>query len=50
MATEGLSLSAKAKVRLTKLDDSGNVIGTEEHEVLLSGEEVKSLWDLQQQE
>ena len=50
MAAEGLSLSAKAKVKLTKLDDSGNVICTEEHEVILSREEANSLWDLQQQE
>lgn len=50
MAIEGLSLNATARVKLTKLDDSGNVICAEEHEVVLSGEEAKSLWDLQQQE
>lgn len=47
---EGLSIEAKAKVKLTKLDADGNVIGYEEREVKIGTEEAKRLWDLQQQD
>lgn len=50
MNNEGLRLTAKAHVKLTKLDESGNIIGVEEREVNLSEEEVKNLWRSQQQE
>ena len=49
MAKEGLKIEAKAKVKLTKLDENNEVIGYEEHEVILSEEEAKELWHLQQQ-
>lgn len=49
MANEGLKIEAKAKVKLTKLDEHGQVIGYEEHDVTLSEEEAKELWHLQQQ-
>lgn len=47
---ESIQLNAKAKVKITKLDDAGNVIGVEEHEVNLTEEEAKAIWDSQQQE
>lgn len=46
----GLQLKATATVRLTKLDEAGNVIGVEEREINLTEEEAKELWHLQQQE
>lgn len=46
---DGLQLKATAHVKLTKLDENGNVVGIEEHEVELTEEEVKNLWPLQQQ-
>jgi len=46
---EGLNLRAKALVTITKLDDKGNLIGTEKHEVELTNEEAKALWHSQQQ-
>jgi hypothetical protein len=49
MASEGLQLKATARVRLTKLDESGKVIGVEEHEVELTEEEAHTLWHSQQQ-
>lgn len=49
MANEGLSLKATARVRLTKLDEAGNVIGVEEREVELTQEEANNLWLSQQQ-
>ena len=42
-------LKATARVKLTKLDEKGAVIGVEEREVDLTEEEVKALWDLQEQ-
>ena len=45
-----LNLAAKAKVKLTKLDEAGNVIETYEHEVDLTREEAEALWHSQQQE
>lgn len=45
-----LSLTAKAHVKLTKLDENGSVIGIEEHEVDLTREEAEALWHSQQQE
>lgn len=50
MANEGLNISAKAQVTLTKFDAHGNIIGTEEHEISLTEQEAKDLWHLQQQE
>ena len=50
MSKEGLKIEAKAKVRLTKLDEHSNVIGYDEHEVILSEKEAEELWRLQQQE
>ena len=50
MASEGLQLKAKAKVKLTKYDENGNVIDVEEHEVELTKEEVEALWHSQRQE
>lgn len=50
MAAEGLNLTAQAKVKLTKLDEAGNVIEVEEHNVELTEQEVKQLWLSQQQE
>ena len=45
-----LPLKATAHVKLIKLDDNGNEIGVEEHEVNLTEEEAKALWQSQQQE
>ena len=50
MSSEGLKLKATARVKLTKLDEHGNVIGTEENVVDLTEEEAKVLWQSQQQE
>lgn len=47
---DGLQLKATARVKLTKVDENGNVIGVEEHDVELTEEEAKNLWLLQQQE
>lgn len=47
---DGLQLKATAHVKLTKVDENGNVIGIEEHDVELTEEEAKNLWHLQQQE
>lgn len=47
---EGLHLKATAKVRLTKLDEFGKVIGVEEHEIELTKEEAEELWRSQTQE
>ena len=49
MANEGLQLKATATVRLTKLDEAGNIIGTEEHTVDLTEEEANTIWHSQQQ-
>ena len=46
---EGLNISAKARVKLTKIDDKGNTLSVEEHEVNLTEEEAQKLWRLQQQ-
>lgn len=47
---DGLKLEAVAQVKITKLDDNGNVIEVEEHEVKLNGKEAEALWQSQQQE
>lgn len=47
---DGLNLKASAKVKVTKKDQHGNVIGVEEHEVDLTKEEAEALWQSQQQE
>lgn len=49
MPNEGLNITAKARVKLTKVDENGNVISTTEHEVALSREEAEALWHSQQQ-
>lgn len=49
MANEGLQLRATARVKLTKLDENGKLIGVEEHEVELTKEEAEALWRSQQQ-
>ena len=49
MANEGLHIKATARVRLTKIDDAGKVIGVEEHNVELTPEEAETLWHSQQQ-
>lgn len=49
MADEGLSIKATARVRLTKLDEAGNIIDVEEREVDLTKEEAHALWLSQQQ-
>lgn len=46
---DGLNLKATAKVRITKHDENGNIIGVEEHEVDLTREEAEALWHSQQQ-
>lgn len=46
---EGLNLKATAKVTLTKLDENGNVIGVEAHEIDLTKEEASELWHSLQQ-
>lgn len=50
MNNEGLRLTAKAHVKLTKLDESGNIISVEEREVNLTDEEAEALWHSQQRE
>lgn len=45
-----VNLTAKARVKLTKLNEHGEVIGIEEHEVDLTREEAEALWHSQQQE
>lgn len=46
---DGLNIKATAKVKITKLDDKGLVVGVEEHEVTLTEEEAEALWQSQQQ-
>jgi 23S rRNA U2552 (ribose-2'-O)-methylase RlmE/FtsJ len=46
---ESTDLSAKAVFKLTKLNENGEVVSYEEHEVDLTSEEVKQLWQSQQQ-
>lgn len=50
MPNEGLHLTATAKVKLTKLDENGHVVGVEEHTVNLTEEEAEALWRSQRQE
>lgn len=45
-----LKLTATARVKLTKLDEHGNVIGIEEKIISLTEEEARNLWHSQQQE
>jgi hypothetical protein len=45
---EELNISAKAHVKLTKIDDKGHTISVEEHESNLTEEEAQELWRLQQ--
>ena len=47
---EDLHLKATARVKITKQDEHGNVIGVEEHTVELTREEAEALWHSQQQE
>lgn len=46
---DGLALTAKAKVKLTKVDESGNVVEIQEHEIELTKEEAEALWHSQLQ-
>ena len=46
---ENANLTATAQVTITKLDEHGNVISTDTHEVKLSREEAEALWLSQQQ-
>ena len=46
---DGIKLTAKAFVKLTKLDENGKVIDVIEQEVNLTEEEAKALWHSQQQ-
>jgi hypothetical protein len=50
MANEGLQIKATAVVKLTKLDECGNIIGVEKRTVELTTEEAEALWLSQQQE
>lgn len=50
MSKEGLQLTAKAKVKLTKLDEHGKIIEVIENEVDLTRKEAEALWLSQQQE
>ena len=45
----GIKLKATAEVKVTKLDEAGNVIGVEMHTVNLTDEEAAALWHSQQQ-
>lgn len=47
---DGLKINATAKVKVTKLDKSGKVIGIEESTVNLTEKEAEALWHSQQQE
>ena len=47
---EGLHIKATAQVKLTKLDEHGNIIGEETHEVKLTDKEAEALWHSQMQE
>ena len=46
---ENLNLKAVAHVKLTKLDEAGNVVDVTEHEVELTREEANAVWQSQQQ-
>lgn len=48
--SENLQLRATARVKLTKVDENGAIIGVEEHEVELTEKEAQEIWRLQQQE
>lgn len=47
---EDLNLKATARVKLTKLDENGEVISVEEHEIDLTEKEAHELWHSLQQE
>lgn len=42
--TSDLQLQAVAHVKLTKLDDKGNIIDVTEQDVVLTEKEAKELW------
>lgn len=46
---DGLNLKATAKVKLTKIDEAGQIVGVEEHQVDLTEKEAEALWLSQQQ-
>ena len=50
VSNEGLNITAKAHVKLTKLDEHGNVVDTTEHDVNISREEAEALWRSRQPE
>ena len=47
---EGVTIKAKAKVTLTKLDNAGNILEISEQEVELTRKEVEEICRLQQPE
>lgn len=47
---EDLKLKATAVVKITKLDEAGNIIEVEERTIALTEEEAKELWLSQQQD
>lgn len=47
---EDLKLTATAVVKITKLDENGNIIEVEERTIALTEEEAKELWLSQQQD
>lgn len=47
--TEGLNLKATAHVKITKLDEAGNVCEVIEKDVELTQKEAEEVWRLQQQ-
>lgn len=47
---DNVKLKATARVKITKQDADGNILGVEEHTVELTEEEAQALWHSQQQE
>ena len=47
---DGINIKAIARIKITKLDEHGNVIGVEEHEKELTDKEAEALCHLRQQE
>ena len=47
---EGLTLKATATVRITKLNERGEVVGTEELKADLTQKEAEALWPLRKQD
>lgn len=49
MDNEGLRLVATARVKLSKFDEHGKLISTEEHDVELTDKEAEAIWLSQKQ-